>query len=306
MRNRKLRHTGTAIVFVAVMLAGSMCIFAAGERTTETSGEQDPAGEIASASEMIEPEEVTEDWMVPVTADELKDGEYEIEVRSSSSMFQIPSCTLIVEDGIMRAVMTMGGTGYLYVYPGTAQEAAQAKEEDLIPPEEREDGTHVFTIPVQALDDEVDCAAFSRRKEKWYERQLCFLAQSLPDEAFLKERGSDAEKIGLEDGRYTVEVSIEGGSGRAFLQSPAEIVVTDGSVSARIEWSSPNYDYMIVNGEKYLPLNTEGNSVFEIPAAAFDRPFTVLADTTAMSRPYEIEYAITLDSETIQPVEEEP
>ena len=152
----------------------------------------------------------------------------------------------------------------------------------------------------------MDCAAFSRRKEKWYERQLCFLAQSLPDEAFLKERGSDAEKIGLEDGRYTVEVSLEGGSGRAFLQSPAEIVVTDGSVSARIEWSSPNYDYMIVNGEKYLPLNTEGNSVFEIPAAAFDRPFTVLADTTAMSRPYEIEYAITLDSETIQPVEEEP
>ena len=32
----------------------------------------------------------------------------------------------------------------------------------------------------------------------------------------------------------------------------------------------------------------------------------MLADTTAMSRPYEIEYAITLDSETIQPVEEEP
>lgn len=262
------------------------------------------SGEIASTSEMVQPEPVTEDWMVPVTADELRDGEYEIEVRSSSSMFQITSCTLTVRDGSMSAAMTMGGTGYLYVYPGTAGEAAHADEKDFIQPEEMEDGTHVFAIPVEALDAEVECAAFSRRKEKWYGRQLCFLAESLPGEAFLEERGNNDGKIDLEDGAYTVEAALDGGSGRASITSPAEILVTGGSVIARIEWSSPHYDYMIVDGEKYLPVNLEGNSVFEIPAAAFDRPLKVLADTTAMSKPYEIEYTITLDSETIKPEED--
>ena len=50
--------------------------------------------------------------------------------------------------------------------------------------------------------------------------------------------------------------------------------------------------YMIVNGEKYLPVNTEGNSVFEIPVDSFDKPLDVIADTVAMSKPHEIEYTI--------------
>ena len=36
-------------------------------------------------------------------------------------MFKITSCTLTVKDGAMTAKMTMGGTGYLYVYMGTGE-----------------------------------------------------------------------------------------------------------------------------------------------------------------------------------------
>ena len=113
-----------------------------------------------------------------------------------------------------------------------------------------------------------------------------------------------AESLGLEDGTYTAEVTITGGSGRASIDSPATIVVSNGECTASIVWSSPNYDYMIVNDEKYLPVNTEGNSVFEIPLTMFDRNMTVIADTVAMSEPHEIEYKFNFDSSTIEKIEE--
>ena len=84
------------------------------------------------------------------------------------------------------------------------------------------------------------------------------------------------------------------GSGRASIQSPAQITVTDGAATATLEWSSPNYDYMLVNGEKYLPVNTEGNSVFEVPVEALDAPLTMIGDTVAMSTPHEVEYTCLL------------
>lgn len=110
------------------------------------------------------------------------------------------------------------------------------------------------------------------------------------------EQGSAGEQSsgqGLADGTYEVEVTLSGGSGRATVASPCEITVSGGQMTARIEWSSSNYDYMLVDGEKYLPVNTEGNSVFEIPVAALDEEIPVTADTTAMSKPHEVEYTLT-------------
>lgn len=103
-----------------------------------------------------------------------------------------------------------------------------------------------------------------------------------------------------EDGAYTASVTLEGGSGRATVESPAALRCEGGKFYATIVWSSPNYDYMKVDGEKYLPTNTEGNSTFEIPVAAFDRKLDVIADTVAMSEPHEVEYTLTFDSATLQ------
>lgn len=100
-------------------------------------------------------------------------------------------------------------------------------------------------------------------------------------------------------GEYMIDVTLLGGTGRADITSPAEIRITQEGVTALIEWSSPSYDYMIVDDIKYMPVNTEGNSVFEIPVTAFDEEIPVTADTVAMSVPHEIEYTLNFHSETM-------
>ena len=109
-----------------------------------------------------------------------------------------------------------------------------------------------FDIPVPALDEEFDVALIGT-KGTWYDHKVS-VSNPEPKE-------DDAKSaVDLEDGTYTAEVTLEGGSGRATIESPATITVKDGVATASIVWSSPNYDYMIVDGEKLLPVNTEGNS----------------------------------------------
>lgn len=234
--------------------------------------------------------------MTPIYADSLKDGEYNIKVDSSSSMFTVTECVLTVSEGKMTARMTMGGTGYLYVFMGKGENAS---EDGYIPFEEDPDGTHSFTVPVEGLDMGIDCAAFSKKKEMWYDRTLLFRADSLPADAFADGVINTIESLGLADGEYTVDVSLEGGSGRAKINSPARLNVSNGEAFAEIVWGSSNYDCMTVGGEKYYPQNTEGNSEFVIPVTGFDYKMPVSANTTAMSTPHEIEYTLYFDSATI-------
>lgn len=259
---------------------------------------------VASADDMVTPEEVVEEGMEPVYGDSIKGGVYEVTVDSSSSMFNIESCQLTVADGKMSAVMTMGGTGYLYLYMGTAEEAAAASEADYISFVENAEGKHTFEVPVEALDAGIDCAAFSKKKEMWYDRQLCFRADSLPMDAITEGAVTTVESLGLADGEYTVEVTLEGGSGKASVSSPAQLTVENGQAYAVIIWSSPNYDYMKVDDVQYDLANEElglqGNSAFKIPVSGFDWKMAVKADTIAMSEPHEIDYTLYFDSSTIQ------
>lgn len=110
---------------------------------------------------------------------------------------------------------------------------------------------------------------------------------------------AEAAWIEMEDGEYAISVELEGGSGKSTVTSPAIMTVTDGKAYVRLIWSSPNYDYMIVDGEKFLPVNDEGNSVFEIPITVFNQKMAVIADTTAMSTPHEVDYTLFFDVETI-------
>ena len=107
----------------------------------------------------------------------------------------------------------------------------------------------------------------------------------------------------LADGIYTIEVSLEGGTGRATVLAPAKLEIENGQGFASIVWSSSNYDYMLVGDEKYEPVNTEGNSTFLIPVTDFDCEIPVVADTIAMSVPHEISYTISIDSSSIQKTE---
>ena len=270
------------------------------EETTEEITEEiteESTQEASEEKQTVPPEEVGYEGMTAVYAENLVDGEYDISVDSSSSMFNITACKLTVADGEMTAEMTMGGTGYKWLFMGTGEDAENADESEYIPYTEQ-DGLNIFTVPVSALDEVIDCTAFSKKKETWYDRQLVFRADSLPMTAFKEGRGNTVETLGLADGTYNMNVSLSGGSGRASINSPAKVTVTDGKAVAEIIWSSNKYDYMIVNDEKYLPVSVEENSVFEIPVDIFDCEFTVYADTTAMSTPHEIEYKLCFDSST--------
>ena len=231
----------------------------------------------------------------------LPDGVYTADFETDSSMFHAnEACdgkgTLTVENGKMTFHVSLASKKIVNLYPGKAADA-EANESDWLQPTTDtvtySDGTseevYGFDIPVSALDTDFDLAILGT-KGKWYDHVV-----SVRNAA---EKTADAEVPA--DGSYTCEVTLEGGSGRATVESPAALTVADGKMTATIVWSSPNYDYMIVDGEKYLPTNTEGNSTFEIPVSALDTALTVTADTVAMSTPHEIEYTLTFAADSLK------
>ena len=105
----------------------------------------------------------------------------------------------------------------------------------------------------------------------------------------------------LENGSYTIDVTLSGGSGRASVESPASLEVVDGTMRAEIKWSSPHYDYMKIGEKEYYPVNTTGHSTFLIDVEALDADIPVTAETVAMSRPHMIDYTLRFDSSTARP-----
>ena len=150
-----------------------------------------------------------------------------------------------------------------------------------------------FDIPVPTLNEEFDVAIIGT-KGKWYDHKVSVT------NAVLKEDDAAAPAETLADGTYTIAVTLEGGSGKANIQSPCTLTVADGKMTATIVWSSSHYDYMLVDGERCDVLSTENGSTFEIPVAALDTPLAVVGDTTAMSTPHEIDYTLTFDASSAE------
>ena len=230
----------------------------------------------------------------------LPDGVYTADFDTDSSMFHAnEACngkgTLTVENGQMTFHVSLASTHIVNLYLGKASDAADHEADWLQPTTDTvtySDGTseevYGFDIPVSAVDADFDLAILGT-KGKWYDHVVS-----------VRNAVQQADTAAPADGTYTCEVTLEGGSGRATVESPAALTVADGKMTATIVWSSPNYDYMLVDGEKYLPTNTEGNSTFEIPVAALDTALDVTADTVAMSTPHEIEYTLTFDSASLK------
>lgn len=243
---------------------------------------------------------------------QLPDGVYTAEFSTDSSMFHVSEAcdgkgTLTVKDGVMTIHISLGSKKILNLYPGLAEDAAKDGAVLLEPTTDTvtySDGmmeeVYGFDVPVPAIGEEFDLALIGT-KGKWYDHKVK-VSDPVAENSREAANGS-YDMSALADGSYTIELTMEGGSGRASIQSPAQITVADGAATATLEWSSPNYDYMLVNGEKYLPVNTEGNSVFEVPVEALDAPLTMIGDTVAMSTPHEVEYTVTFHSETLESAE---
>ena len=122
----------------------------------------------------------------------------------------------------------------------------------------------------------------------------------------MKQRRGRAFLCSQADGEYLCEVELSGGSGKASVESPCSVTIENGKALAKLIWSSSNYDYMLVSGdglsEKIINESAPGeNSSFSIPVPYFDREFSVIADTTAMSVAHEIEYTLIIRSPGAEP-----
>ena len=116
------------------------------------------------------------------------------------------------------------------------------------------------------------------------------------------------QTVNSEETQYCwATVVLEGGSGKASVESPCLVLERSGELLAVITWSSSHYDFMVIDGEKILPVNTEGNSKFEVPLKSVARSsdtsqmaslpedceMQVQADTTAMSTPHLVDYTLS-------------
>ena len=129
---------------IALATAAALAVFSlmgcAGNAATsdKTSDSQEKTEQAAETQEPAK--------AAPVTADKIKDGTYSITVDS----------------------------GYGKLFMGTGDEAAAASEADCIPFVANAEGRYTYDVPVTALDEDVPCAAWSIKKEQWYDRTLVF------------------------------------------------------------------------------------------------------------------------------------
>lgn len=214
------------------------------------------------------------------------DGTYAASVESSSSMFNVVACDLTVDGGQMIATITMNGDGYGKMFMGTAEEADAADESAFIEAVIDDNGAVTFALPIDALGTEVVCAAWSIKKETWYDRTLVFSLAALSAEL-------------PQDGQYLVDVTMTGGTGRVTVESPCQIDVQNGAVTATVVLSSKNYEYLLLDGEYYYATQDDATSTFEIPIV-LDETMNIAAQTTAMGTPHEIEYELFFDAATLR------
>lgn len=282
----------------SLLLAAALTGCGAASSTASSAAGSEAASSVASSAAASE-----------TTAAALPDGVYIAAFDTDSGMFHAnEACdgkgTLTVADGKMTFHVSLASKKIVNLYLGTAEDAPSHESDWLQPTTDTvtySDGTsdevYGYDIPLDAVDTDFQLAILGT-KGTWYDHTVS-VRNAKP-----KTEDAAAETAAVPaDGSYTCAVTLEGGSGRATVESPAALTVADGTMTAVIVWSSPNYDYMLIDGEKYLPTNTEGNSTFEIPVAALDTALAVTADTVAMSTPHEIDYTLTFDSATLTPAE---
>ena len=239
-------------------------------------------------------------WAVPaaaVQAEEqspriLPDGVYTVDFQTDSSMFRAnEACDrkgiLTVADGVQTMHVSLQSKKIVNLYPGTAEEAQEPGAVLLEPTVDTvtySDGfseeVFGFDVPVVSVGEEFALALIGA-KGVWYDHTVS-AAHPVP-----------------QAGEYTCQVTLSGGSGRASVSSPAVLVSDGKTLTATIEWSSPNYEYMLLEDTRYEPIQTQGNSTFEIPVI-LDEELPVSASTVAMSQPHLVEYTLYFDSTTLR------
>ena len=219
---------------------------------------------------------------VTVTASEtenktLTDGNYQVDVDTGNKMFKVTNCILTSEKGKMYAVITLSGTGYDYLYMGSAADAAEAAAKDYISYVADEAGKYTYKVPVESLDKGIAVAAHSIKKDKWYDRTLIFSSAS-------------AKRI-IADGTY--QVNAEAG-GKMFRVTDCVMAVKNGQMTAAVTLSGQGYNRIYL-GDVNNASDDEKNWIlpdsllaeqytFQIPVEKLDEVMTIAVHTTKSNK----------------------
>lgn len=237
---------------------------------------------------------------------DLSDGKYMVKFDTDSTMFHVNEAmsgkaVLTVENGEGIVHLVMPSKNVLNLYSGLAADAENNKNAWIEPATEEvtyEDGmteeVFAFDVVVPVIDEEFDLALIGK-KNVWYDHKVSVSEPEIIEEDENIEDETSSEDALSEQIGETINVSLEGGTGKVSLITPTTIKQDNNGYNVTLEWSSKNYDYMIVDGVKYLPVEVNEHSIFEIPVSNIDKPLEVIADTVAMSKPHEIEYTITFE-----------
>ena len=202
----------------------------------------------------------------------LPGGKYAIkEVTSSSPMFRVVSCELISTNGEMYADITLNGTGYDYLYAGTADAAGKAKQEEWSCYKENALGRYVYRVKVTSVDKGIAIAAHSKKNNKWYDRTLTFNTIGM------------TKAVEAEDGTYKANVT---SSSSMFKVTDCVLTSKNGKMTAKVTLSGTGYDYLYAgtsakaaadsaNWVKFVEEN--GKYTYIIPVDALDAEIPVAA-----------------------------
>ena len=115
------------------------------------------------------------------------DGVYTTTISTGAEMFRVVATILTVKNGKMSAEITLSGTGYDYLYMGTAAEAAgnenqwiecKDKEKSYIEDGEEKTGRS-YIIPISTLDTPLAMASHSVKRDRWYDRSITVSSKDL-------------------------------------------------------------------------------------------------------------------------------
>ncbi|MCR5666416.1 MAG: hypothetical protein K6G01_06255 [Eubacterium sp.] len=262
----------------------------------------------------------------PTKKKKLKVGcTYKIKAATDNRMFYIAPkkaktkhvILKVKKNGKYQITMSLTGTGYDYLYVGTAKKAAKVKKKKLSK-YKKVNGYYTYTFTVDTLDEALTISAHSKKYDKWYEHKIIFysagakktsksnLASTLETKteddssSSASTTSTDASSVStsavdssttLADGTYQPDgFSWSGGSGRLSYIKCTKITVKNGKAYATIVFGSTKYDKLRASGQVYARQGG-GNSTFTIPVT-LNANNTIVGRTTAMSSPHWIQYSI--------------
>lgn len=236
-----------------------------------------------------------------------EDGLYAVGVQSSSKMFRVADARLEVSDGRMTAHLTLSSDSYGYLFPGTLDAANTAPKDAWIAPQDDTQAQYTFLVPIKALDAPVNVAAWSKKYEKWYERQLTFLSGSLRKLDIPDEKPAAATP---KDGQYSIAVTADS---PLFAADAAALTVRGGSMTLTLPVKDSRYGALYLGLAKeatlqgkgaQLPIKTDaaGASYVSFGLENLDAPIRLATYSDKKGLWYD--RTLTLHPDTLTPLEQ--